>query len=109
MAIAVGTTARTYRLSRRARLARTAILLALVITGINQLPALVAGAVASTDWFKPGPVTYVSVHAGETLWSMAEHYAPNTDPREWIDQVSTMNNLGSTGLIAGERIAIPGK
>jgi len=109
MAIAVANTGRTFRLSRGARLVRTAMLLALLISGITQVAGFIGSASASNTWFKPAPVTYVSVHAGDTLWSMAEEYAPNADPRDWIDQVTTLNNLGGAGLLAGERIAIPGK
>jgi hypothetical protein len=47
------------------------------------------------------------VRAGDSLWSLAQKYAPNTDPREWIDQVTTINNLGTAGVFAGERIALP--
>jgi len=96
-----------FRLSRRARQVRTVLLLALIITLANQLPHFVGGAFASNQVVNPGQVTYVSVHTGDTLWSLAQHYAPNTDPREWIDQVTTMNNLGSAGIIAGERLEIP--
>ena len=95
------------RLSRKARLARTGILLALVITAANQLPALVAGASASDAKVSTGSVTYVTVRSGDTLWSLAQRYAPNTDPREWIDQVDTINNLGTAGVFAGERLAVP--
>ena len=106
MAVAVVTQPR-FRPSRRARQVRAVVLLALIITLANQLPHFVGGAFASNEAVKPGQITYVSVHAGDTLWSMAQHYAPNTDPREWIDRVTTMNSLGSAGVLAGERLAIP--
>ena len=96
-----------FRLSRRARQVRAVLLLVLIITLANQLPHLVSGASATNQKANPGQVTYVSVHSGDTLWSLAQRYAPNTDPREWIDQVTTMNSLGTAGVLAGERLAIP--
>ena len=96
-----------FRLTRRARQVRTVLLLALVITIANQFFHIGGGAFATNQAVNPGQITYVSVHSGDTLWSLAQHYAPNTDPREWIDAVSTMNNLGSAGIIAGERLQIP--
>jgi LysM domain len=96
-----------FRLSRGARRVRAVLLLVLIITLANQLPHFVGRAFATNHTANPGQVTYVSVHAGDTLWSLAQRYAPNTDPREWIDQVTTMNSLGSAGVLAGERLAIP--
>lgn len=96
-----------FRLSRRAKQVRTVFLLAIVITVANQFPHFVAGASATDTKVNPGAITYVSVHAGDTLWSLAQRLAPNTDPRDWIDTVSTMNNLGTAGIFAGERLAVP--
>jgi hypothetical protein len=96
-----------FRLSRRAKQVRAVFLLAAVITVGNQLPHFVAGASATDAKVNPGTITYVSVHAGDTLWSLAQRLAPNTDPRDWIAKVTTMNNLGSAGVVAGERLAVP--
>ena len=96
-----------FRLSRRAKQVRAVFLLAIVITLANQLPHLVAGASATNSKVDPGNISYVSVHAGDTLWSLAQRLAPNTDPRDWIDTVTTMNDLGTSGVFAGERLAVP--
>jgi hypothetical protein len=93
--------------NRRGRLIRAAVILALGITAVNQFPHLVPGASASNEKVNPGAIHWVSVRAGDSLWSLATRYAPNTDPREWIDQVTAINNLGTAGIYAGERIALP--
>ena len=92
---------------RRVRLIRAGIVLALLVTAVNQFPHFVPGASASNEKVAPGAIHWVSVRAGDSLWSLAQKYAPNTDPREWIDQVTTINNLGTAGVFAGERIALP--
>jgi len=96
-----------FRLSRRARLIRTGVLAALVVTGFNQLPHFLPGAEATNQKANPGAIHWVSVRSGDSLWGLAQRYAPNTDPREWIDQVTAINNLGTAGVWPGERIAIP--
>jgi hypothetical protein len=99
-----------YRLSRKARLFRTAILLALVITLVNQVgqwqSAQATNHGASASVVKAS-THYVSVRAGQSLWSLATIYAPNTDPRDWIATVATMNQLTSVDVVPGQRIAIP--
>jgi hypothetical protein len=107
MAIAVATTGRTYRLSRRARLVRSGLILALLITACNQLPQMLSGAFASATKSQPGVVHYITVRAGDSLWSLAERYAPNEDPRDWIDAVTVGNNIADQGIYPGERLALP--
>jgi len=50
---------------------------------------------------------YVTVSAGQTLWGLAESLAPNTNPQDWMQEVVNLNNLSSTDLIPGQRIAVP--
>jgi len=47
------------------------------------------------------------VSAGQTLWGLAESLAPNTNPQDWMQEVVNLNNLSSTDLIPGQRIAVP--
>ena len=51
--------------------------------------------------------TYVTVGAGQSLWSIAEEIAPNADPREVVADIVSLNQLGSADVAAGERIALP--
>lgn len=99
------------RLSRKARRVRSVVLLALVITGFNMFAQYSSGAQASNQAVSASAVSasvhYVSVRSGDTLWTLAETYAPNSDPREWIDKVVSLNNLSSIDLVAGQRIAVP--
>lgn len=91
------------QLSRRGKQVRTAILLALVITGAN---AFISNAQAANH---SANVTYqyVTVHSGETLWQLAEKYAPNTDPRDFIADVVSLNQLKTSVVNPGQRIALP--
>ena len=51
--------------------------------------------------------TYVTVGAGQSLWSIAEELAPQADPREVVADIVSLNQLGSADVEAGERIALP--
>jgi hypothetical protein len=51
--------------------------------------------------------TYVTVGAGESLWSIAESIAPEADPREVVADIVSLNQLGSADVEAGESIALP--
>jgi hypothetical protein len=44
---------------------------------------------------------------GDSLWSVAEEYAPNRDPRDFIAEVVALNNMTDSVVDAGMRIALP--
>lgn len=67
----------------------------------------VNGANASGSFGAKANFEYITVSAGETLWSMADRLAPNSDPRDWIQEVVNLNGLNSAELKPGQRIAIP--
>lgn len=56
---------------------------------------------SSTDF------TYITVMSGDTLWSLAERYAPNRDPRDFIYDLVSLNNLNDSVLSSGMRLALP--
>lgn len=94
---------RSFKLSRRGKQIRTAILLALIITGAN---AFLSNAQASNSNSNVS-FQYVTVHSGETLWQIAEKYAPNSDPREFIADIVSLNQLKTSVVNPGQRIALP--
>jgi hypothetical protein len=51
--------------------------------------------------------SYVTVGAGESLWSVAERIAPTADPREVITDLQTLNGLDSSAVSAGQSLAVP--
>ena len=55
---------------------------------------------------RPAPrVTYVVV-SGDTLWSIAQQFAPRKDPRPVVDGMIKANDLHG-GLQAGQELVIP--
>lgn len=50
---------------------------------------------------------YVTVSSGQTLWAIAEKYAPNHDVREAVEAIVSLNNLTDGNVQPGQRIALP--
>lgn len=94
------------RLTKRGRavllfLAATPLVIAAFAFALNG-----GGATASRTG-SDQPFQYVTVDAGESLWQVAEQIAPHADPRDVIDQLVQLNQLESTDVFAGVRLAIP--
>ena len=52
--------------------------------------------------------TAVTVHPGDSLWSIAaSHAAPSADVQEVVDQITAANHLTGGELQPGERLKIP--
>ncbi|WP_144715756.1 LysM peptidoglycan-binding domain-containing protein [Curtobacterium pusillum] len=96
------------RLTRRGRI---------VLTTLAAIPLLliVAFAVLNGGQASAGNTTAnvhfdtVTIQPGETLWQLAEETAPNADPRDFVQDVISLNALDGSGLQAGQQIAIPAK
>ena len=88
-----------------------------VLAALAALPAVVAigvavisggGALASRDAGAPaGTFTTITVSSGESLWSIAESVAPQSDPRDVVDAIVRLNALDDVTVQAGQSLAIP--
>lgn len=86
------------RLTRRGRL--------VVTVGLALLIA-VAGLLVSRAVRAQSPDRVVSVRQGDTLWSVAHHYAPSQDPVEAVERIRHANHLGGYTIYPGERLRVP--
>lgn len=93
------------RLTRRGRFVLVLAVLVLALL------AFTVGRGSSAQGATDGPArtTYVSttVHAGETLWSVAQRVAPSQDPRTVIAAIQKLNHLHSSSLQAGQQLLLP--
>jgi len=96
------TTAAPLRITRRGRLALSALIALPVLTASLLLatPGAQAGAEA-------GEAQVYSVLAGESMWDIAEELAPDSDPRVVIDQLMRSNDLDSTAVHPGQQLVVP--
>lgn len=94
------------RLTRRGRavfgaLAVTPLVIAGLVFGLGASDA-VASRDSATD-----TLTWVTVDGGQSLWDLAAEIAPTEDPREFAAQVAAFNQLASSEIQPGQRLAIP--
>jgi LysM repeat protein len=50
---------------------------------------------------------YMTVLAGDTLWSIATLVNPEADPRDVVEEIIALNQLESAVLTPGQEIALP--
>ncbi|HBF37443.1 MAG TPA: hypothetical protein DDW50_09000 [Firmicutes bacterium] len=48
----------------------------------------------------------ITVHHGDTLWSIARRIAPDSDPRVTIKHIKNQNQISKSALIAGQKLEI---
>ncbi|MEO7378371.1 MAG: LysM peptidoglycan-binding domain-containing protein [Nakamurella sp.] len=86
-----------YRMSRRARLSLT-------LTVVASVVVLAAHALLADG---PSGTTSVTVVAGDTLWSIAQRSAPDTEVWSVIDEISALNGLTGSDISAGQVLVVP--
>ncbi|MDT0158609.1 LysM peptidoglycan-binding domain-containing protein [Microbacterium sp. ARD32] len=95
------------RLTARGRRVLAGFAAAPLIAGIAFSVLAGGSALASGEESAPVAFESVTVLPGDTLWSIAAEVAPGIDPREVIDDIMRLNNLGTGAIQAGAEIAIP--
>ncbi len=94
------------RLTRRGRVVFTSLAAAPLIAiaayvGITAMPA-VATSSSSAVVFE-----YATIESGQSLWQLASSIAPDADPRDVIADLMRLNQLDSSTVSPGQRLAIP--
>jgi predicted small integral membrane protein len=93
-------------LTRRGRVVFTTLAAAPFIAlaawfGLGGGSAIASSSTSSTSF------DYVTVEYGDSLWSIASDVAPEADPRDVIADVMSLNQLESSTVVPGQRIALP--
>jgi LysM repeat protein len=93
------------RLTVRGR--RVVATLALIVaTGVSVAVGSLVGLAANPS--SQAATTTVTVAAGETLWSVATDAAGSgQDPRDVVEQITALNGLASSDLVAGQQLLVP--
>ena len=93
------------RVRRSAMLARRRRALAALVVVAVVAGTLLAGGTAPAS--RPGAPRAVVVDAGDTLWGIADRYAPSgIDKRAYVDALVALNDLAGVAR-AGQRIVLP--
>ena len=95
------------RLTARGRLVRSVLLLVVALS-VAVAGGAWAGGLASGSGAYSGPVEHVSVGAGDTVWAIAAATAAEgQDVRDLVDEILSLNNLGSGQLVVGQQLVVP--
>jgi hypothetical protein len=94
------------RLTRRGRLVIGALLavpvaIALTVSALMSAPAQAGSSAPAAEF------DYITVAAGESLWDLAGWVAPEADPRDVVSKLISLNQLATTEVQPGQRLAIP--
>jgi hypothetical protein len=97
------------RKAARARLVHARRRLLVVVAAVTTIVAVLAGGgpEGSTVGSLPLAPDSVVLRSGETLWDLAERYAPESvDPRAYVDALERLNEI--EGVVrAGQRVELP--
>lgn len=93
------------RLTRRGRVVVVAVLAALLLAVF----AMGRGGTSQADagGAAVAPMGVTTVHAGESLWSVAKRIAPDSDAREVVAQIRSLNEMGDSSLAVGQQLLLP--
>lgn len=84
------------------------IVLALMVGALAAFPAMAGGREGDSAAPSPPPSRVVTVHYGDTLWTIARRYCdPRNDVREVVYRIRRANDIDSSELRAGMQIHIP--
>jgi LysM repeat protein len=65
------------------------------------------GGAVATDTANQASFSYLTVQSGDTLWQLAGQIAPSADPRDVISDLMHLNQLSTSDVHPGQRLAIP--
>ena len=95
-------------LTRRGRVVFGA-LATVAVAGLLALAAAFAAPQASAADVASGGdrFHYVVAQPGTSLWSLATELDPKADPRDVVAEIVQLNQLGGSGVQAGQALAVP--
>ena len=95
------------RRRHRAQIRRRRAGLAVVALGTVVVSTFASGPDGSAPASAPGAPQVIVIQPGQTLWDVAERYAPESiDPRAYVDALEQLNQLDGS-VMAGARIRLP--
>jgi len=94
------------RITRRGQVVLSVLIAIPLVLGVGAF-VLGGGDAVATSSSSSTTFEHVRVQAGDTLWSIAERVAPQSDPRDVISEIIKLNQLGSASITPNQQLAIP--
>lgn len=90
------------KITNKKKFARFIFVLVLFVASITYVAHTL-----QTDWTDDYATTQVYIQAGDTLWSIAEEYAPDgIDICDYMHEVRKLNNMTSSDIYVGDVITV---
>ncbi|TPW70268.1 LysM peptidoglycan-binding domain-containing protein [Schumannella sp. 10F1B-5-1] len=94
------------RITRRGQMVLSALIAIPLVFGAAVL-VLGGGDAVATSTSSSTTFEHIRVQSGDTLWSIAERVAPESDPRDVAAAIINLNQLDSASLEPNDLLAIP--
>ena len=78
-----------------------------LVIGLTVLIGLTFALTTTVHGRTPQSQRTVTVGRGQTIWSIAQTYEPNQDPRQAVQEIERLNHLPSTAVHVGDRLVVP--
>lgn len=85
---------------------RSSLRVAVTVLVVGVFLGLLVPVLLAADEPVEGPRVHI-VRSGDTLWRLAETYAPDDDPRRFVFEVQRLNGLKGVSLQPGLRLTLP--
>ncbi|GGF40920.1 LysM peptidoglycan-binding domain-containing protein [Subtercola lobariae] len=95
------------RLTRRGRVVLAVLVSLPLIAALAAFAILGGSAAIATGDSSSATYSYITVEPGESLWGIAQSLDPSADPRDVIAQIVDLNQLHSSDVQSGQRLALP--
>ncbi|MEF2976498.1 LysM peptidoglycan-binding domain-containing protein [Subtercola sp. YIM 133946] len=95
------------RLTRRGRLVLATLVSLPLIAALVAFAILGGSQAMATGEGTAVTYSYVTVQPGESLWGIAQTLDPSADPRDVIADIVNLNQLQSSDVHSGQRLALP--
>jgi hypothetical protein len=96
-------------LTRRGRIVVSTLAALPLIAALAAFAVFGGGAAIAGADSAPVDFSYVTVHSGQSLWSIASGLDASADTRDVIADIVSLNQLPSSEVQPGQRLAIPTK
>ncbi|MEA9985305.1 MULTISPECIES: LysM peptidoglycan-binding domain-containing protein [Subtercola] len=95
------------RLTRRGRRVVGFLAAVPLVAGLAAFAVFGASSAIATADAGSADFSYITVQSGQSLWSIAQSIDPKADPRDVIADIVNLNQLHSSSVQPGQRLALP--
>jgi hypothetical protein len=94
-------------LTRRGRLVFATVVSLPLLAALAAFAVLGGTSAIATGDSSAVTYSYVTVQPGESLWAIAQQLDPKADPRDVIAEIVNLNQLHTSDVQSGQRLALP--